>query len=217
MLFLPTWCGPTCLLLYRSITVLAHNLGYTLAHLISGKDKTLGLVSVSRLKEPRLSVLSRYHSNFDDWKVSVSDTSVCLSFNKSWPDLVTKYWKSGKIVKVSSHSCLSLETKGTRLSVLSRSRPTFDYQKVSVLDSSICWFPNKSHSRSRLKILVSSLPPSSQPVKGVMLSFPLSVRSWYAVQYRSLKIGCLDLYLQVFTVSGYQFLLVLDRVRHLYW
>ena len=35
------------------------------------------------------------------------------------PSLVTNYWKSGKIVKVSSISCLGLETKGTRLTVSS--------------------------------------------------------------------------------------------------
>jgi hypothetical protein len=33
---------------------------------IAGKDETLGLVSVSRIKAPRLSVSSRSNSNFDD-------------------------------------------------------------------------------------------------------------------------------------------------------
>ena len=51
-------------------------------HLISLIGETLGLVSFSRLKAPRLSVSSRSRSNFDYWLVSVSDSSVCLSFQK---------------------------------------------------------------------------------------------------------------------------------------
>ena len=61
---------------------------------------------------------------------------------------------------VSSRSCLGLETKDTRLSVLSRSHSTFDYQKVLVSDSSICNFFKESCSQSHRKILVSSLPES---------------------------------------------------------
>ena len=49
------------------------------------------------------------------------------------PGLVTKYWKYEKFVKVSSCSRLGLQTEGMRHSVSSRSRSTFDFQKISVL------------------------------------------------------------------------------------
>ena len=71
------------------------------------------------------------------------------------PGFVLNYWKLEKFVKVSSCSHLGLKIKGTRLSVLSRSRSTVDYPKVSV--SSICSFFKKSCAWSRCKIVVSSL------------------------------------------------------------
>jgi hypothetical protein len=89
---------------------------------------------------------------------------VYLSTNLG-PGLLTKDWKSGKIVKVSSRSFLGRMTKGMRLSVSSRSRSTSDYQKVSVSYSSICSFSKNSRSRSCHKILVSSLP-GVLPVQG---------------------------------------------------
>ena len=48
-------------------------------------------------------------------------------------------------------SRLSIETKGLRLSVSSRSHSTFDNQKVSVSESFICLFYKKSCSWSRCK------------------------------------------------------------------
>ena len=110
----------------------------------SGKDETLGLVLVSRLKAPRLSVSSRSRLGLAPIFIidkSRSRTRSLVYLSRSLgPGLVTKYWKSEKFVKVSSCSRLGLETEGTRLSVSSRSRLTFDFQKVSVSDSSICYF-----------------------------------------------------------------------------
>ena len=58
---------------------------------------------------------------------SRSRTHLCVYLSRSLePGLVLYYLKSENFVKVLSFSCLGLETKGTRLSVLSPSRSTFD-------------------------------------------------------------------------------------------